>query len=516
MKVSVVVPVYNTGRAVEPLLESLRAQTLPPAEWEAVFVDDGSSDGTPDLVEGLIAGDPNMRLIREAPSGWPGRPRNVGLEAARGEYVFFSDDDDVLGTEALERLVAFASEHDSDVVIPKIVGQNRGVPSITRTVVDAQDEPTLMASSLNPLKLFRRKLLLDNGIRFREGRFRLEDHLFVASAYLRAHRVSSYADYPAYYTIYHRGRAHISHQEPDWASYFRSVRACLDRVDADRPDERVRRAFRSRSLRVEALSRLRGDGYAKLASPALLHEVRTLLTDRYDPAEFAALQPIDRTLAFLLVDGREEDVGALAEWESSVEVTSHVAGAEVRADGTLQIEVRSSIAVPPPPTAGVRGDPRYPTDDELLAQVAKFARVGVELQHDRTKLRWSMRVRQLGEGRTVATCDLAEEPLDRGRWSVLTLAGEHRTRRRRPVAVEPGLHLGHGLVRVSDDQVLRLADDGRLRVFVGSVAAPPPPPPSAMRRLARRVPGAVQGVRGMRRVRRALQRSFATWRVMST
>src|SRR4051794_5879531 len=302
IRVSVIVPVFNSGTTAEALIESLCAQTLPAGEWEAIFVDDGSSDETPDLIETRIAALPNMRLIREAPSGWPGRPRNVGLDAARGEYVFFSDDDDTLGPEALERLVAFASEHGSDAVIPRTVGRNRGVPAITRTVIDAQRTPGLMMSSLAPQKLFRRAFLQDNAIRFAEGHFRLEDHLFVVTAYLRARRVSTYADYPVYYLAYRPGRSHISRQHPDWAAYFRSVRACLDRVDAEMEDEGARRGMRSRWLRVEGLSRLRGDARDRLASPSLLHEVRDLIADRYDAAEIAVLKPIDRMLAALVVD----------------------------------------------------------------------------------------------------------------------------------------------------------------------------------------------------------------------
>lgn len=509
MKVSVVVPVYNTGPGIEALIDSLRAQTLPAEEWEAVFVDDGSSDDTPDLIERLIADDANMRLLREAPSGWPGRPRNVGLDAARGDYVFFSDDDDTLGPESLERLTAFAAEHGSDVVIPRTAGRNRGVPSINRTLVDAQERTALIMSSLAPQKLFRREFLLENGIRFREGHFRLEDHLFVVTAYLRARRVSTYADYPAYNLTYQLGRPHISHQHPDWVGYFGSVRACLDRVDEEGKDERTRRIMRSRWLRVEALSRLRGDGYAQLASPSLLHEVRTLLLDRYDEAQLRALKPIDRMLAFLLVDGRLDDVRALAHWESALRVTSAVTGAEITRGGELRVELRSRLSVAPPPVAGPEGDGRYPTTAELVEHAATFTRIGAEVQHDGTRARWPMEVRHLGDGRALAVRNLTEEPLEHGRWSVLTLAGEHRSRRRRPVALEHGVRIGRGRIRVGE-QIFLLGHDGRLRLYVGSTTVPPPPPPSLMRRVARRVPGAVSGVR---RVRSMLRRSVASWRV---
>jgi hypothetical protein len=80
--------------------------------------------------------------------------------------------------------------------------------------------------------------------------------------------------------------------------------------------------------------------------------------------------------------------------------------------------------------------------------------------------------------------------------------------------VERGARVGRGRVRVGE-QVLALGHDGRLRLYVGSTAVPPPPPPSLMRQLARRVPGAVSGVRRMRRVRNRLLRSVAAWRLSS-
>src|SRR3954462_10078084 len=104
IKVSVVVPVYNPGRHIERLLASLRRQSLPADEFEVIFVDDGSTDGTRERLDALAAEIANFQVIAIPRSGWPGRPRNVGIDAARGEYVQFVDNDDELGNEALERL----------------------------------------------------------------------------------------------------------------------------------------------------------------------------------------------------------------------------------------------------------------------------------------------------------------------------------------------------------------------------------------------------------------------------
>src|SRR4051794_25377565 len=128
VKVSVVVPVYNPGEYIEPLLESLLAQSMPAGECELVFVDDGSTDGTVQRLEALAARHAHVRVAAIPRSGWPGRPRNVGIDLARGEYVFLSDHDDRLSPEALERLYAIAIADAADIVMGKVVGHGKGVP----------------------------------------------------------------------------------------------------------------------------------------------------------------------------------------------------------------------------------------------------------------------------------------------------------------------------------------------------------------------------------------------------
>ncbi len=77
LKISVIVPVYNPGRNIDECLDSLLGQTMPAAEHELIFVDDGSTDGTPARLAALAAEHPHVRVERIPNSGWPGRPRNV-------------------------------------------------------------------------------------------------------------------------------------------------------------------------------------------------------------------------------------------------------------------------------------------------------------------------------------------------------------------------------------------------------------------------------------------------------
>ena len=133
LKVSVVVPVYDPGEYFGPCIDSLITQSLPPDEFEIICVDDGSTDDTPARLDELAATHRNIHVIHQPNSGWPGQPRNVGIDAARGEYVFFCDHDDWLGAEALERLYEFATSCDSDIVLPKMAGLQRRIPRVVFT-----------------------------------------------------------------------------------------------------------------------------------------------------------------------------------------------------------------------------------------------------------------------------------------------------------------------------------------------------------------------------------------------
>jgi glycosyltransferase involved in cell wall biosynthesis len=160
-KVSVVVPVYNPGSDIDDCIRTLLDQSLPSDAYELIFVDDGSTDATPARLDALAAEHDHVRVEHISNSGWPGRPRNVGIELARGEFVYFVDNDDWLGREALERMHAMAVRDAADIVIGKVVGHGKSVPRNlfrrNRTGVDLQWEPLVWL--LTPHKLFRRAFL---------------------------------------------------------------------------------------------------------------------------------------------------------------------------------------------------------------------------------------------------------------------------------------------------------------------------------------------------------------------
>ncbi|WP_151524785.1 glycosyltransferase family 2 protein [Serinicoccus kebangsaanensis] len=251
--VSVVVPVYDAMPYLETLLRSLLGQDLDPAAYEIIAVDDGSTDAGPRLLDDLAAAHPQLRVVHQENSGWPGIPRNRGLALARGRYVFFADADDEMGSEALRRLVDFADEHGSDVVVPRMVGVGRFAPHLFgQTQVDADLE--VVFRTLTPQKLFRRSFLEREQIRFPEEKVRLEDGMMLARAYLLAGRVSYLGGYAFYHLTSRRDRGNISSQPVDPEGFTRSVAEVSRLVrehdqDPDRADRIVLDLYRRKCLK---------------------------------------------------------------------------------------------------------------------------------------------------------------------------------------------------------------------------------------------------------------------------
>ncbi len=103
---SVVIPVYNSRDTIRKALLSVVGQSVPPQE--VIVVDDGSTDGSPDFVEGLAL--PLVRVVRQANAG-PAVARNRGIAESRGEYVCFLDADDWWDEDFLHHITNMIKNH---------------------------------------------------------------------------------------------------------------------------------------------------------------------------------------------------------------------------------------------------------------------------------------------------------------------------------------------------------------------------------------------------------------------
>jgi poly(ribitol-phosphate) beta-N-acetylglucosaminyltransferase len=378
LKVSVVVPVYNPGEYFGPCIDSLTSQTLSTEEFEVICVDDGSTDDTPARLDELATTYPHIRVIHQPNSGWPGQPRNVGLDAAQGEYVFFCDHDDWLGTEALERLYDFARSCDSDIVLAKMASLQRRIPRVvfTETIRQCSITDSAIMDSLTPHKLFRREFLDDHDIRFPEGKRRLEDHYFVVSAYLLAKVVSIYADYTCYFHIQRVDLANAGLRKTSWRSYFDNLADAIEVVIAHtEPGAERDRIFR-RWLQVEIVQRLSGRRWLRSSerdAAELFSNAHRIASRYFGEGVVKLLQPLPQRIARALMAGNAEEVRYVAEQTASWATYPSVLqvgwnGSRLQISGAVQL---SDLA----PSGGTSHDDSEAEPDVLEEAEAIFAQM---------------------------------------------------------------------------------------------------------------------------------------------
>lgn len=214
VKISVIVPVYNTAKYLRQCLDSLSAQTLDDIEF--VLVDDGSSDGSGRILAEYAALDRRFRLVTQENRGFAGA-RNRGLEEASGEYVGFVDSDDWIDPGMY---AALWNEHlenpDADIVqcayIHEYPEEGISLPAdnaVFRRRLDRSGGTFVGAESLllddgtiwN--RIYRRSMLVENGIAFNPVMTFGEDVFFYWTALISSRKISAL---PQMFYHYRRNR----------------------------------------------------------------------------------------------------------------------------------------------------------------------------------------------------------------------------------------------------------------------------------------------------------------------
>ncbi|MFJ9250745.1 glycosyltransferase family 2 protein [Streptomyces sp. NPDC101776] len=466
VKVSVIVPVYNTGKYIDECAPSLLGQSLPADEYEVVYVDDGSTDDTLSRLETIAAGAPNVQVHTQPNSGWPGAPRNLGMRHAQGEYIQFVDHDDTLGPEALERLYEHAKRNEADVVLGKMSSTMVRPRRLFRHTVDACTiENDELMQSMSPHKMFRRAFVEEHGLRFPEGPWILEDLAFVSAAYLAAERIAILADYPVYYWMKRDdGGNNTQHRFNPRHGFWSNTRTIIGQFKDGTPASGDIDALQNRLLHrlyhVEVLSRAR--------EPEILREdpaeqrqrfaaAREVALEEFPAAVRQGLPAVSRLRAELLEAGDFDGAVTLAERIREIKPRSEIGDLRWE-DGRLVADITLDLLRGDgEPLALVERDEKWYLDPELLAGVPgtedgwevpdPFRLAYAELVvKDRDREDWwypegdlALRLRPLGEGRSqlIATGRLTLDPerlaggrpLERGVhdvWAFVQLLGVDR------------------------------------------------------------------------------------------
>lgn len=224
VSISIILPVYNSEAYVDETLASVKREVEQGLtyDWQVIAVDDGSTDNSVEILNRWRYLLP-LTVVMLPHSGSPAGPRNHGIEISTGDFVFFLDSDDLLLPGGISAAVEFAIKNDSDVVLPRLKSlDGRGVPrgmfAESRDIVTLADSRIYWA--LNPMKLIKRSILMDNNIRFADNLSVGEDQPFSAKCYLHAKKISILSTPPAVGVRYTRIKSNLSLKAKPASAYF--------------------------------------------------------------------------------------------------------------------------------------------------------------------------------------------------------------------------------------------------------------------------------------------------------
>lgn len=240
--VSVVLPIYNAADYVADGIRSLTSQTL--IDIEIICVDDGSTDGTPALLDELALEDARIVVIHEE-NGGAGSARNAGLAVATGEYLSLLDIDDFFEPDMLQKAYEAAKRDDLDIVVFRSDeyyvenGEYKPIPWTIHADL-LPDKPVFSGTDIPKDafklfvgwawdKLFRASFVRDNALQFQEIRT-TNDMLFVFSAIVRAARIGTMDDV----LVHHRkdvGSLSVT-REKSWGCFYEALTALRAQLKA--------------------------------------------------------------------------------------------------------------------------------------------------------------------------------------------------------------------------------------------------------------------------------------------
>ncbi len=178
--ISLVVPVYNVAPYLEEFLESVLKQTF--EDFEAVLVDDGSTDGSGDLLDDYAKKSSKLKVIHKENGGVISAWKR-GIVESSGEYVSFADPDDILMPDMLSMQYKLLTENDADIVISGInrledgkleaspadqwslkegLYEGESLENLKKNLFGSKINPQTVFFFWKPNKFFKRKTLLAN------------------------------------------------------------------------------------------------------------------------------------------------------------------------------------------------------------------------------------------------------------------------------------------------------------------------------------------------------------------
>lgn len=259
---SVIIPVYNVKDYLETAVDSILNQTVTPSE--VVIVDDGSTDGSGDMLEQLYGHIPFLRIVHTENRGL-GEARNEGNRHATGDYIYYFDSDDVAVPTLVESFYRHLAEHPAlDIycfsaasfwdVVPEDPEAAKLLPQYDRQLNQAYESGVSAFNILSErstfypnawLYVFRRSLIVDNNLWFMP--IIHEDEEFTPRLFFVARQVVSSTEVLFRRRVRMGSIMQTNRSERNVVGYIESIRS-LEALKAQAQDSTVIRNLSTRIL----------------------------------------------------------------------------------------------------------------------------------------------------------------------------------------------------------------------------------------------------------------------------
>jgi glycosyltransferase involved in cell wall biosynthesis len=238
-KISVIIPAYNAEKTIKRTLDSILNQSF--SDFEVLIIDDGSKDKTAEICKEIAKADNRVKVISKE-NGGVSSARNLGLETALGEYIYFCDSDDEVMPDGLKSLIDVAEKENADIVVGghkeiKIFdgSESISVPCKDLQIFDLKNDNSLILdfltnkrSGLNSLcyKIISAKVIKENDLKFDLKRTQGEDWAFTALSLYFAEKIILIPDIIYKYYLYEENHGY------NFSKYKGDIAYCL--VDGTR------------------------------------------------------------------------------------------------------------------------------------------------------------------------------------------------------------------------------------------------------------------------------------------
>lgn len=241
MKISVIIPTYNRAKLLQKAINSVLEQTY--MDYEIIVVSDGSTDETENMMREFEKQDRRIRYISYYPSVNGSHARNIGIKAAKGEYIAFLDDDDIWLKEKLEKQIkVFNNNPEVGLVTSGIYYVYVNEEITYKSIPNAEGDVSrkiLISNCIGGTQAMVRKDILDKIGGFDEALKALQDY----DLWIRVCQITKVATVkePCINYYNYRGNRQVSQVTKNYENSFEHISEKYSELIAKLSDEEKRR-----------------------------------------------------------------------------------------------------------------------------------------------------------------------------------------------------------------------------------------------------------------------------------